>query len=117
MNKLRTTENNGLVFWCPGCDMAHRIQYGHGDRPRWTWNNDSVNPTINPSILVRWEQWEPPATTPEIREAIKEGKIVQTCVKKVCHSFIKNGKIEYLNDCTHQLAGKTVDLSDWNDNY
>lgn len=34
---------------------------------------------------------------------------------KVCHSFVRNGKIEYLNDCTHELAGQTVELLDEHD--
>lgn len=31
----------------------------------------------------------------------------------ICHLFIKEGKIEYLSDCTHSLAGTTIDLPDW----
>jgi hypothetical protein len=27
-----------------------------------------------------------------------------------CHSFITDGKIEFLSDCTHSLAGQTVEL-------
>jgi hypothetical protein len=27
-----------------------------------------------------------------------------------CHSFIRNGQIQFLSDCHHELAGKTVDL-------
>ena len=34
---------------------------------------------------------------------------------KVCHSFVTNGRIQYLGDCTHKLAGQTVDLPDWED--
>lgn len=30
----------------------------------------------------------------------------------VCHSFIRDGRIEFLSDCTHALAGQTVDLPD-----
>lgn len=33
-----------------------------------------------------------------------------------CHSFVRDGKIEFLNDSTHSLAGQTVDLPplpDW----
>jgi len=28
----------------------------------------------------------------------------------ICHSFIRDGKIQFLGDCTHALAGQTVDL-------
>jgi hypothetical protein len=33
-----------------------------------------------------------------------------------CHSFVTDGKIEFLNDSTHKLAGQTVplpDMPDW----
>lgn len=28
----------------------------------------------------------------------------------VCHSFIKDGQIQYLDDCTHRLKNQTVPL-------
>jgi hypothetical protein len=28
----------------------------------------------------------------------------------VCHSFVKNGYIQYLSDCTHEFAGLTIEL-------
>jgi hypothetical protein len=31
----------------------------------------------------------------------------------VCHSFVTDGKIQFLSDCTHALAGQTVALPDW----
>jgi hypothetical protein len=38
----------------------------------------------------------------------------QTINKSVvrCHSFVREGKIEFLNDCTHEHAGQTLDLLD-----
>jgi len=33
----------------------------------------------------------------------------------VCHSFVTDGRIQFLGDCTHTLAGQTVDLPDWTD--
>jgi len=32
---------------------------------------------------------------------------------RVCYSFVTAGRIQFLSDCTHILAGKTVDLPDW----
>ena len=98
-NKLRGAEGNRLIFWCPGCKKPHSITYGEN---KWNWNGDAENPTINPSILVNY-----PAN-PEALEAFKEWRI-----ERICHSFIRNGKIEFLGDCTHELAGKTVDLPDY----
>ena len=31
----------------------------------------------------------------------------------ICHSFVTDGRIQFLGDCTHKLAGQTVDLPDW----
>ena len=30
----------------------------------------------------------------------------------VCHSFVTDGRIQFLGDCTHDLAGHTVELPD-----
>ena len=29
-----------------------------------------------------------------------------------CHSFIREGKIQFLDDCTHHLKGQTVEMED-----
>lgn len=110
---LRDVEGNGLTFWCPGCAMHHMVQHGAGQGPRWTWNGNAVKPTFSPSILVTWHQWVPPATTPEVAAKIRSGEIVQTKEQHVCHSFVTDGRIQFLNDCTHHLAGQTVDLPEW----
>ncbi len=82
---LRNVEGNGLAFMCPGCKTHHVIWHGIGKPPRWDWNGDIDKPSFSPSILVR-------------------GAIY------ICHSFVRNGQIQFLTDCTHDLAGKTVDL-------
>lgn len=53
--------------------------------PNWTWNGDTETPTIKPSILT-------------------------SCGNSVCHSWVNDGKVQFLNDCTHSLAGQTIDL-------
>lgn len=109
---LRDTADNGLMFWCPGCDEAHRVQHGAGDGPRWGWNGDADKPTFTPSILVRSGQWEPPVT-PENLEDWHRNPWPQTKREHVCHSFVTDGRIQFLGDCTHALAGQTVDLPEW----
>lgn len=106
---LRQVQSGALSFWCPGCQKAHLV-YIDGSGPRWAWNGNADKPTFSPSLLVTWHQWTPPATTPEIRDKITKGEILQTKVDHVCHSFIRDGEIQYLSDCTHALAGKTVPL-------
>lgn len=112
---LRDTEDNGLMFWCPGCNGAHRVAYGEGKGPRWSWNGDVDKPTFSPSVLLQWDQWVPPASDPQVVARIKSGEIVQTQVHHVCHSFITAGRIQFLDDCTHALKGRTVELPSWED--
>lgn len=112
---LRAVAGDRLMFHCPGCDTPHLVHHGHDSGPRWTWNGDAERPTFEPSILVRWDQWEPSAVNAEISRRIVSGEIVQIKVAKVCHSFVRDGRIQFLSDCTHALAGQTVPLPEWTD--
>jgi hypothetical protein len=95
MAKVRcidTTKLNGEVryeFYCPGCCQSHFF-WTKGN-VAWGFNGDVNKPTVSPSIKVEYN-----------------GADKNT----ICHSFIRNGFIEYLNDCTHSLAGKTIELED-----
>lgn len=102
---LHDTEDNGLMFWCPGCDMAHRIQHGDGSGERWGWNGNVDKPTFTPSVLVRYNH--PKGHTKDNPAPIGW---VGEYVDDICHSFVTDGRIQYLGDCTHALAGQTVDL-------
>lgn len=86
-DKFHKVEENFWVFECPACGCLHSVK-----TPRWQFNGDLEKPTVSPSILVPGSQAENDFT---------------------CHSFIKDGKIQFLGDCTHHLAGQTVDLVDW----
>lgn len=76
-------------FYCPGCKFHHQINTNPEHGPVWTFNGDLASPTASPSLLV---------TYPTSKGDRK------------CHSFVRNGMIEFLNDCTHDLAGKTVEI-------
>jgi Family of unknown function (DUF6527) len=58
--------------------------------PRWSWNGDLNWPTFSPSLLCNGHD-----------------------PKNRCHSFIKDGNIQFLSDCWQKLAGKTVELPEW----
>jgi hypothetical protein len=55
-------------------------------RIRWGFNGNLDAPTFTPSLMVN------------------QGHSSQ------CHSFLTDGKIQFLSDCNHALAGQTVDL-------
>ncbi len=96
--KLRSVEGGRLMFWCPGCDGAHQVGVGEGAGPRWGYNGNPEAPTFTPSVLVSYDG--PDAGRDEAPPVI-------------CHSFVTDGRIQFLSDCTHALAGQTVDLPDW----
>lgn len=35
--------------------------------------------------------------------------------KSRCHSFVKEGMIQFLDDCHHTLKGQTVEIPEWED--
>ncbi len=104
---LRTVEDHGvrysaLMFVCPGCaepytlpsgesytpSGIHMLPVNSSDKsPSWAWDGDIEAPTVSPSILTRWND-------------------------RVCHSFLRAGVFEFLDDCTHSLAGQSVPMVD-----
>jgi hypothetical protein len=110
MGILRRAEGGRLLFWCPGCDGAHGVAIGDGPGPRWGFNGDHDRPTFTPSILVTGVQ---PITDDE-RARLLSGEHVPPR-PFVCHSFVTDGQIQFLGDCTHGLAGQTVPLPAFDD--
>ena len=81
----RSRDEHKHAFFCPGCGFAHWFKTHGGG---WTWNGDRERPTISPSVLA----WA---------DAFR------------CHSFVTDGRIRFLDDCTHKLRGQTVDLPEF----
>lgn len=102
------------LFFCPGCKCAHGVWTTKTNTVNaiWTFNGNMEKPTFKPSILITHETWEPPVTAENL-EQWKLKPWTQTKVKKVCHSFVTDGKIQFLTDCTHELAGRTVPLPEF----
>lgn len=104
------------LFWCPGCKCPHRVVTKGPSA--WRWNGDRVKPTFEPSILVQGSEF-----TELGKQQYKEWLETKTqlpvgfkfdSAKTVCHSFVREGKIQFLSDCSHTLAGTTVELApDW----
>jgi hypothetical protein len=42
-----------------------------------------------------------------------EPSILVEGARSRCHSFVREGRIKFLSDCTHELAGQTVDLPEF----
>jgi hypothetical protein len=75
------SEHEGHVSYWFCCPGCEQL---HRINSTWTFNGDTERPTFTPSILARGEH--------------------------TCHSFITDGEIRFLADCTHDLAGQAVPL-------
>lgn len=84
--KVHPSDPTMFMFWDIGLNEpnAFYIQPGRG----WSWNGDYEKPTVHPSVLL---------TRPDVRS----------------HLFIWEGQLRYCADCSHELAGKTVDMVDF----
>lgn len=90
MKAMELTDTNGqhggwMVF-CPACQCGHLFD------KRWTFNGDVEKPTFTPSMLVNANMQ----------------KINPKAIR--CHSYVTAGRIQFLSDCTHAMAGQTVEL-------
>lgn len=87
----------GKAVMCPGCEMTHVLyikKYGGEHSPVWDYNGNDESPTFSPSLLVRYT-WGPDH------------------INVVCHSFIREGKFQFLGDCTHQYANQIIEIPEW----
>ena len=80
---MKKLDNGVITFKCPGCKIQHNFS------DSWQFNGDFEKPTVTPSILVTGCMG---ADSREFR----------------CHSFITDGYIKFLDDCSHELKGQTV---------
>ncbi len=124
MAVLRQIKAGLYTFMCPGCGHDH--MYWTKDYippkgtpeggPRWDFKGEISKPTFTPSLLNRCGHYaghskeKTAETCGECIEAKREGR-KSWC--EVCHLFVTEGKIVYCGDCTHELAGQTVDMIDY----
>jgi hypothetical protein len=113
-SKLRSVEGGGLMFRCPGCEESHMVTVGEGAGPRWGYNGNPDAPTFTPSVLIKSGHYCEGQQGKDCWCTFEE-RIGRKSPFKcfVCHSFVTDGRIQFLGDCTHALAGETVDLPDW----
>jgi hypothetical protein len=90
------SETVGYIFYCPGCDSHHDVYirpHTNSVGASWSFTGSFDRPTFSPSINVKVEK--------------TNGELILRC-----HFFVADGSIRYLDDCTHRLAGQTVELPD-----
>ncbi len=81
----------------------------------WTWDGNEDAPTISPSILVTSGHHAPGWTGPNCwctyNAAHADDPSGFACER--CHSFVREGNIQFLADSTHALSGQTVPVPEW----
>lgn len=85
---LKSKTGTFYTFWCEGCEQTHsfevRFDGGSVFHATWEFNGDMEKPTFSPSLKY-----------------------------PRCHLFVRDGIIDYCNDCYHQYAGSEIPLKDF----
>ena len=76
-----------LAFHCPACKCSHALNTRKHLQPYWDIIVVGGKVSVSPSLLVRSGNGN-----------------------TICHLYIRDGVIDYLSDCTHKMAGKSVPL-------
>jgi hypothetical protein len=108
-NILRST-TDGYVFFCPGCKNMHQVRVK--GTPAWGWNGSLDKPTFSPSILIRSGHHVPGHEGSQCYCTWDDKEEFPDLKCGVCHSYVTDGNIQFLSDCTHELAGQTVPIPD-----
>lgn len=89
-----------INHWCPACGEVHgfAVDAPFSNGAKWSFDGNIEAPTFAPSMNI--------TNGPFPVGSSRAGKT------EVCHYFLREGKIQYLGDCTHELAGQTVPLPD-----
>lgn len=99
LRSVRTPVYSGVGFWCPGCESAHIVPIA-GLEP-WQFDGNVEAPTITPSI----KNMKPIPDTDPVQHTTE------------CHVNVTKGMLQFHSDCAHPLAGQTVPMAPWPDNY
>lgn len=108
---------HSATFWCPGCSLPHSINIGAQATPSWGFNGDIEKPTFTPSVLVTSGHYASGHKSGSdcwctyYEQHPEEEKDGFEC--GICHSFVTDGQIQFLSDCSHALAGQTVAVPDY----
>ena len=104
--KMRRS-NHHYIHWCPACERGHAIQVGAASGPNWSFDGDVNRPTFSPSVLIRYNGADADTRRDDAGRA----------PSAVCHYFLTGGVINYLGDCSHELRGTSVELSEFPEDY
>lgn len=92
--RFKDYRSHCIHHWCPACKELHpfAVDKPFSNGARWTWNGKTDKPTFSPSMNIT------------VGPHGEEKRIER------CHYWLRDGRIQYLPDCTHEMKGKTIDL-------
>lgn len=113
---LRNGVGGRLSWWCPGCSMAHQVITEGEDA--WGWNGSADKPSFSPSVKVQWSSLSQAAQEKDHAFYARHGRHMTPAELPydqhyVCHSYVTDGQMQFLHDCTHHLVGQAVQIPDW----
>lgn len=112
-SKLRRLQGGLVAFWCPGCNEPHQLRVEGEAGSARGWNGDGDRPTFTPSVLVTVGHYCAGWSGPECWCTARARGEDWDFECSACHSFVTDGQVLFLGDCTHKLAGQTVALPDY----
>lgn len=85
MADVAAIKDGHLWWYCPGCEILHGVVVEKNQKiDPWSWNRSLDKPTLSPSVLCQG-------------------------VSK-CHIYMHDGQLQFLSDCSHEFAGKTIQM-------
>lgn len=87
--------NSQQAFFCLGCKCLHLVD------SRWKYNYNAEKPTFKPELRFK--------VGPMPEGHVFAGKIFD------CHAQIKDGIIQYLDGCSHDMKGAAIYLPDFDE--
>lgn len=117
VHEIKQPDQFQYLIFCPGCQEGHGLRVGQPTGPNWKFNGSMTKPKFEPSLLVCGVKY--PEVDPETGDFKRgpDGEYLKGSDNRLlgakdtrCHSLINEGYIQFLSDCTHELAGKKVPL-------
>lgn len=101
MAQVVLNTEHGWMIRCQVCGHHYFPKDRIANKSQWSFNGNMERPTFTPSMN---EHQNPPGPThnPELPT-------------RRCHYIVTDGRIAYCGDCTHELAGQTLDLIPFSD--
>jgi len=101
--KLHDERSGSYMFRCPAGHFHYiNTKIPNGQKAKWTFNGNFEFPTFTPSVNEKTGYFVDPETKGD-EDWLRDNSYH-------CHFIITDGKIHFCADCSHGLAGQTVEL-------